>query len=483
MPKKVFKTISDDIDAGLHDDRLYDKALHPWRARLRRLMLPLIRTETPYIAAFQNKVRTPMLDVYFLWTANLGTHTFFMIFLPLLFWFGYPQLGRSLVAVLAFGVFWSGFIKDFMCLPRPLSPPVHRLTMSSSVALEYGFPSTHSTNSISIAFFLMAWIQENVSPDDPFRLLGLLILSVYAISVVFGRIYCGMHSVTDIVGGAALAFVLYWFQWTFRAQYEEIVTGDSYWIFLSAPLLFIMVGMHPDPIERCPCFEDSVCFLGVLIGLLPASWICAHSSYPQAAFGVVSGSRTATGTTELLISILKVVIGVTILFVWRMACKTVCYFILPPIYRAFNLPHRKFEIGARTYKNLRHASIHPVPSVLDLRGLTSSLQDSDHVGVQSGIDLHEKRVFEARHRFQRDIDEKGAVPPSTPTLVSTALRENNTTDDFDPSSLLMIEDSPLRYDIDIVTKLIVYAGIGALAVHTIPILFEVTGMGLDAGRQ
>jgi hypothetical protein len=53
MPKKVFKTISDDIDAGLHDDRLYDKALHPWRARLRRLMLPLIRTETPYIAAFQ----------------------------------------------------------------------------------------------------------------------------------------------------------------------------------------------------------------------------------------------------------------------------------------------------------------------------------------------------------------------------------------------------------------------------------------------
>jgi hypothetical protein len=53
MPKKVFKAISDDVDAGLHDDRLYDKALHPWRARLRRIMLPLIRTETPYLAAFQ----------------------------------------------------------------------------------------------------------------------------------------------------------------------------------------------------------------------------------------------------------------------------------------------------------------------------------------------------------------------------------------------------------------------------------------------
>ncbi|KAI9288023.1 phosphatidic acid phosphatase type 2/haloperoxidase [Umbelopsis sp. AD052] len=483
MPKKVFKTISDDIDAGLHDDRLYDKALHPWRAKLRRIMLPLIRMETPYIAAFQNKVRTPMLDVYFLWTANLGTHTFFMIFLPLLFWFGYPQLGRSLVAVMAFGVFWSGFIKDFMCLPRPLSPPVHRLTMSSSVALEYGFPSTHSTNSISVALFLMAWIQENVALDDPFRLPGLITLSVYAVSVVFGRIYCGMHSITDLLGGAALAYVLYWFHWTFRAQFEEIVTGDSYWIWLSIPLLFLMVGIHPDPIERCPCFEDSVCFLGVLIGLLPASWVTAHSSYSQAAFGIVSGSRTATGSSVILISIVKVVIGVAILFIWRMACKTVCYFILPPIYRAFNLPHRKFEIGARTYKNLRHASIHPVPSVLDLRGLTSSVRASDHVGVQSGIDLHEKRVYEARHRFQNNLDEKVSNTPSTPTLVATALQEKNATDDYDPSSLLIVEDSPLRYDVDIVTKLIVYAGIGALAVHAIPILFEVTGMGLDAGRQ
>jgi hypothetical protein len=53
MARKVFKTISDDVDAGLHDDRLYDKALHPWRAKLRRIMLPLIRTETPYLAAFQ----------------------------------------------------------------------------------------------------------------------------------------------------------------------------------------------------------------------------------------------------------------------------------------------------------------------------------------------------------------------------------------------------------------------------------------------
>jgi membrane-associated phospholipid phosphatase len=42
----------------------------------------------------------------------------------------------------------------------------------------------------------MAWIYEHASPEDPFRTLGLVVLSIYAISVVFGRIYCGMHSIT-----------------------------------------------------------------------------------------------------------------------------------------------------------------------------------------------------------------------------------------------------------------------------------------------
>jgi membrane-associated phospholipid phosphatase len=53
----------------------------------------------------------------------------------------------------------------------------------------------------------MAWIQEHVPQDDPFRIGGLIILGVYATSVVFGRIYCGMHSVTGMVWLASLQIV------------------------------------------------------------------------------------------------------------------------------------------------------------------------------------------------------------------------------------------------------------------------------------
>jgi hypothetical protein len=45
----------------------------------------------------QDTIRSPALDSYFAYTANLGTHTFFMIFLPIQFWCGYTSVGRAYV--------------------------------------------------------------------------------------------------------------------------------------------------------------------------------------------------------------------------------------------------------------------------------------------------------------------------------------------------------------------------------------------------
>ncbi len=43
----------------------------------------------------QTRCRTPALDVYFVQTSLLGTHTFFMTFIPMWFWFGYGNVGRG----------------------------------------------------------------------------------------------------------------------------------------------------------------------------------------------------------------------------------------------------------------------------------------------------------------------------------------------------------------------------------------------------
>lgn len=71
--------------------------LPTWRYWPRQTLLPLVRYETPYLAWFQEKIRSPSLDSYFAFAANLGTHTFFTVFLPILFWCGYPRIGRGYV--------------------------------------------------------------------------------------------------------------------------------------------------------------------------------------------------------------------------------------------------------------------------------------------------------------------------------------------------------------------------------------------------
>ncbi|KAI7900242.1 PAP2 superfamily-domain-containing protein [Cokeromyces recurvatus] len=447
MPRKTFRKIEADVDAGTQDERLYNKAFTGWRATLRNILLPIVRFETPILASMQKNIRTPVLDHYFIWTANLGTHTFFMIFLPILIWFGNAELGRNVAFLTASGVFWSGFLKDFLCLPRPLSPPVHRLTMSPSVALEYGFPSTHSTNSISVALFLISIACEKFAPESPARIVSIIACIFYAVSVVFGRIYCGMHSVTDCIGGAILAYVVYWFQWTFKDQINELFLSQSYWIFLGIPLCLMLVSIHPDPMERCPCFEDSVCFTGVIIGLLPGTWLCNRNEYClRTSEFHLYGPQVSL--LDILFSLIKLIIGVACLFIWRIACKKMCYSILPPIYRVFNLPHRKFEIGARTYKSLRKESIHPVPSVLDFHSMSGKIEDNEHVGIQSAIDLNEAQDQ------RRQLCHRGGMREDGTTLNGNGKKE----DVFDPTSLLVIEDAPLRYDVDIVTKLIVYAG-------------------------
>ena len=95
-----------------------------------------------------------------------------------------------------------------ICLPRPLSPPVKRLTVSGTLHLEYGFPSTHTTNAISITFYLLQFIfsdkeeavmmivKENGFYDLILKSIYITIMIIYCSTIAFGRIYCGMHSIT-----------------------------------------------------------------------------------------------------------------------------------------------------------------------------------------------------------------------------------------------------------------------------------------------
>ena len=253
------------------------------------------------------------------------------------------------VHILASGVFLSGFLKDMLCLPRPLSPPLCRITMSDSVALEYGFPSTHSTNAVSVAILASFWLNspDSVIPSNA-RIYLEIISYAYVLSIVLGRLYCGMHGFFDVVVGGLLGAFISYIQWFYGNLLDEYLLNGS----LMAPLTIILVillliRIHPEPADDCPCFDDSVAFSGVVIGIEIGYWHFAQSGFSW------NHSAPATATFKLtdlgwLRMLMRTLVGVLVIFAWKGIMKPVLLRSLPPLYRiierlGLTLPRRFFK--------------------------------------------------------------------------------------------------------------------------------------------
>lgn len=54
-------------------------------------------------------------------------------------------------------------------------------------------------------------------------------LGVMAFSVVFGRLYCGMHSLTDVTVGSAMGVFVWAAHWVAEEAIEKLTLGSN-WI-------------------------------------------------------------------------------------------------------------------------------------------------------------------------------------------------------------------------------------------------------------
>jgi hypothetical protein len=205
--------------------------------------------------------------------------------------------------------------------------------------LEYGFPSTHSTNSVSIAlfFFTRLHVYYSASGDGVYGVVAGA-LTWYVFSIVFGRLYTAMHSFTDCVVGVAMGAGIWWVHdgyWGLGAGawVEGLVEGHGivgeYFsrrgranFFLRqgnivpmvvVPLCLIMVNQHPQPVDDCPCFEDAIAFVSVVMGSLLARWHAVHYGFDERFFtGLMPGSAGETWDDVVVwwaIAVLKMVVG------------------------------------------------------------------------------------------------------------------------------------------------------------------------------
>lgn len=418
--------------------------------------------------------------------------------------------------ILAIGVFFTGFLKDLCSLPRPLSPPLHRITMSGSAALEYGFPSTHSANAVSVAVYGILMLHREDNALSASTALALEILAYfYAFSIVLGRLYCGMHGFLDVIVGSLMGAAIALLEFSYAPRLQAWLFSSSYIApLIIALIIIILVRIHPEPADDCPCFDDSVAFAGVMIGLEAGTWRFARYS----RFAAIYNGPDATFSLSELgwkRAIARLIFGVAVIFAWREVMKPTLLRFLPHLYRVIetyglSLP-RRFFTPASEYKDvplhLRDDNV--MPNVSDLPKLVRSFRGpgrgrSVSIGPQSAADAYETLAYRERKRREslesdggsrgprgkqssRSLREKAAAEDGECSRASgvqsggrlaefekqmgTGASESSgeavtgadpylsQEDELDEKEVFSKVVKPrVRYDVEVVTKLVVYAG-------------------------
>lgn len=428
--------------------------------------------------------------------------------------------------------------------------------MSGSAALEYGFPSTHSANAVSVAVYALLILR---SPENSLSATTKLLLEAlsyfYAVSIVFGRLYCGMHGFLDVIVGSVMGAGIGWLEFYYGPPFDAYMHSSS-WVapVIAGLIVIIFVRIHPEPADDCPCFDDSVAFAGVLIGLEFGTWTYGKIPWDPWETHAYGDSTVDVTPLGLWMNIARIVFGVLVIFAWRETMKPALLRSLPHLFRwmeqvGWSLP-RRFFTPASEYKSVPPGSRLDTlfPTASDFPRMVQSIRHpttrgrSVSIGPQSAADAYEALAYRERRRREsissnhslkskssnldlgakeEDRSGKGAQasgsqkPPAhdyekmmgdgevvtTPVEnggAETYTRQENELEEKE--MFLRLVRPRVRYDVEVVTKLVVYTGepanphtllakgrnetdaclgIAWFATAFIPIMFEFVGLGTN----
>lgn len=290
---------------------------------------------TPTILKIQ-KYQHRYLDAFFSGLSCVVSVPFYTAFLPFLFWSGHAKLARQMTLLMAFCDYIGNCIKDVVSASRPNSPPVKRITATKDEkenALEYGLPSSHTLNTVCLSGYLFQYILSyNQVQDVSAAMVGLTAVILLVGLIGLGRVYLGMHSLIDIIGGLVSGLAILGF-WLFIHKYVDdfIISGQnvaSFWAVFSFLLLFA----YPTPELPTPSFEYHTAFNGVALGIV----IGIQQTYHQFHHENVPHIFTAELTGPAFVG--RVLVGLPTILLVKFCSKGLAKWTLPMLASIFSIP-------------------------------------------------------------------------------------------------------------------------------------------------
>ncbi|XP_062438820.1 sphingosine-1-phosphate phosphatase 2 [Rhea pennata] len=307
----------------------------------------------------------------FKFSAALGEEVFYITFLPFIYWNIDRSVSRRMIIIWSIVMYIGQVSKDILKWPRPLSPPVVKLERRTDA--EYGMPSTHAMAATAISFsLLIATMNQYKYPFE----LGLAGAFVFSTLVCLSRLYTGMHTVLDVIGGALISAVLLVLLYPAWDLIDHLLLTSPFCPLLSIAVPLVLCYNYPKLEYYSPTRADTTTILGAGAGATVGFWLnnqYAAPAYTSENFHL--GFPLLTGTT-LMVMLARFLVGICTILLTRQLMKNVVLGVL--CYR-YKFPVSDLEARRRlevevpykfvTYSSVGFSATVIVPLLHQLLGL------------------------------------------------------------------------------------------------------------------
>ncbi|EKF33324.1 sphingosine-1-phosphate phosphatase, putative [Trypanosoma cruzi marinkellei] len=212
------------------------------------------------------------MTIYFKFWSCTGETEFYTAFLPMLAWLGMWHEVLDTCVLMCLGQYITGTLKDAAGCPRPPCPPVE-LRGRASTSQEYGYPSTHASHSVLFSYCVYNLLVLLFPTHDVACTMACIF---FTLNVSLSRLFLGMHWPADVVAGIGVACLIVLSHMAFLRVWILAIaslTRVEVWHYLLAFfVMHILAVFHAVPSEICPCYLDSLRFLGATLGALFGGW-------------------------------------------------------------------------------------------------------------------------------------------------------------------------------------------------------------------
>ncbi|KAM6177737.1 sphingosine-1-phosphate phosphatase 2 isoform 1-T1 [Rhynchocyon petersi] len=292
----------------------------------------------------------------FRFSAALGQEVFYITFLPFTQWNIDPYLSRRLVIIWVLVMYIGQVAKDVLKWPRPSSPPV--VILEKRMIAEYGMPSTHAMAATAISFTFLISTTERY--EYPF-VWGLMVAVVFSTLVCLSRLYTGMHTALDVVGGVLITALLIALTYPAWTLIDHLDSASPLFPVCVIVVPFFLCYNYPVSDYYSPTRADTTTILAAGAGATIGFWINHFfqlESKPMETFPALQNIPSLT-FEMLVLGLTKFTVGIVLVLLVRQLVKNLS---LQVLYSWFRVVIRNKEARRRLeievpYKFVTYTSV------------------------------------------------------------------------------------------------------------------------------